>query len=73
MVTDQTARRIVGEREEPAVLENTPRMRNEGALPEEVVAELRVVDVQKTTSTCMVTRSSREVEQNDVAIARKGY
>jgi hypothetical protein len=73
MVTDQTARRIVGEREEPAVIENTPRMRNEGALPEEVVAELRVVDVQKTTSTCMVTRSSREVEQNDVAIARKGY
>jgi LysM repeat protein len=73
MVTDQTARRIVGEREEPAVVENTPRMRNEGSLPEEVVAELRVVDVQKTTATCMVTRSSKEVEQNDVAVARKGY
>jgi hypothetical protein len=73
MVTDQTARRIVGEREDPAVVENTPRMRNEGALPEEVVAELRVVDVQKGTATCMVTRADREVEQNDVAIARKGY
>jgi hypothetical protein len=73
MVTDQTARRIVGEREDPAVVENTPRMRNEGALPEEVVAELRVVAVQKATATCMVTRASREVEQNDVAVARKGY
>jgi hypothetical protein len=73
MVTDQTARRIVGEREDPAVVENTPRMRNEGALPEEVVAELRVVDVQKSTATCMVTRSAREVEQNDIAVARKGY
>jgi hypothetical protein len=37
------------------------------------VAELRVVDVQKSTATCMVTRSAREVEQNDIAVARKGY
>ena len=73
MVTDQTARRIVGESEEHAVLENTPRLRNEEALPEEVTAELRVVNVQKKSATCLVTQSRREIEPGEIAIARKGY
>jgi hypothetical protein len=73
MVTDQTARRIMGEREEPAVLENTPRIVNEEALPEEVTAELRVVNVQKKSATCLVTQSRREIEIGEPAIARKGY
>ena len=73
MVTDQTARRIMGEREEPAVLENTPRLRNEEALPEEVTAELRVVNVQKKSATCLVTQSRREIEVGELAVARKGY
>jgi hypothetical protein len=73
MVTDQTARRIVGESEEHATLENTPRLRNEEALPEEVTAELRVVNVQKKSATCLVTQSRREIEPGEIAIARKGY
>ncbi len=73
MVTDQTARRIVGESEEPATLENTPRLRNEDALPEEVTAELRVLNVQKNSATCLVTQSRREIEPGELAVARKGY
>ncbi|HEY2509929.1 MAG TPA: LysM peptidoglycan-binding domain-containing protein [Polyangiaceae bacterium] len=73
MVTDQTARRIMGEREEPAAIENTPSVRNDSALPEDVVAELRVLGTQKTSATCLVTQSRREIEPGDVAIARKGY
>jgi hypothetical protein len=72
-VTTQTGRRIVGEREDPAVVENLPRMQDDTALPEEVVAELRVIDVQKKSATCLVSQSAREIEPNDVAVARKGY
>lgn len=73
MVTDQTARRIVGESEDPAAIENTPRLRNEQALPEEVTAELRVLNVQKKSATCLVTQSRREIEPGEIAVARKGY
>jgi hypothetical protein len=73
MVTDQTARRIAGESEDHAVLENTPRLQNEEALPEEVTAELRVVNVQKKSATCLVTQSRREIEPGELAVARKGY
>ncbi len=73
MVTDQTARRIVGESEEPAPIENTPRLLNEQALPEEVTAELRVLNVQKRSATCLVTQSRREIEPGELAVARKGY
>jgi hypothetical protein len=73
MESDQAARRIAGEREEPAVMENTPKMRDDTSLPEEVVAELRILDVQKNSATCLVTKSTYEVEPNDVAVARKGY
>jgi hypothetical protein len=72
-VTTQTGRRIVGEREDPAAVENLPRLQDDSALPEEVVAELRVIDVQKKSATCIVSQSAREIEPNDVAVARKGY
>jgi LysM repeat protein len=73
MYTDQSARRIAGEREEPGVVEATPKMRDDQALPEEVVGELRVLAVQKKSATCMVTASRYEIEPNDLAVARKGY
>jgi hypothetical protein len=73
MVTDQTARRISGETEDHAVMENTPRLRNENALPEEVTAELLVLDVQKKSATCLVTQSIREIEPGELAVERKGY
>jgi hypothetical protein len=48
-------------------------LQNENVLPQEVVAELRVVDVQKKSATCLVTQARREIEPNDLAIAHKGY
>jgi LysM repeat protein len=72
-VTTQTGRRIVGEREDPAAVENLPHLQDDSALPEEVVAELRVLDVQKKSATCLVSQSAREIEPKDVAVARKGY
>jgi hypothetical protein len=73
MLTDQSARRIVGESDKPAELENTPRLRNESALPEEVTAELLVLNVQKKSATCIVSQSRREIEPGEIAVARKGY
>jgi hypothetical protein len=73
MVTDSTSRRIVGESEEHAPLENTPRLASDDALPEEVTAELRVLNVQKRNATCLVIQSRREIEPGELAVARKGY
>jgi tol-pal system protein YbgF len=73
MASDQPARRIASERNEPAVMENTPKLRDDSALPEEVVGELRVLDVQKKSATCLLTRTRSEIEINDLAVARKGY
>jgi hypothetical protein len=73
MYTDHSARRIAGEREEPGVVEATPKMRDDQALPEEVVGELRVLAVQKKSATCLLTASRYEIEPNDLAVARKGY
>ena len=47
--------------------------RDDGALPEEVVAELRVVSVKPHTAMTMVTLSRREIEVGERAFARKGY
>jgi hypothetical protein len=73
MSSDLTANRIMGEREEPAVIEKPPAAANPDALPEEVTAELRVVNVQKKSATCLVTQSRREIEIGELAVARKGY
>jgi len=73
MLSDQGSRRIAGEREEPGIVETTPRLRDESALPEEVTGELRVLDVQKKSATCLVTKSKYEIEPGDLAVARKGY
>jgi hypothetical protein len=37
------------------------------------VGELRVLDVQKKSATCLVTQSRYEIEPKDLAVARKGY
>jgi hypothetical protein len=55
-------------------MEGTPGSRSdEQHYPDEVVAEMRVVEVKKDTATCMVTHAKLEVESGDVAVARKGY
>lgn len=67
------AKRIALEDPSPAATETITRPRDPNALPEEVVAELRVVSVKKKTATALVTASRREIERGDKAYARKGY
>ena len=72
VVAGGAARRIAIESDSPADVERVPQ-RDDSHYPEEVVGELRVLAVRPHTCTAMVTRSTREIEQNDAAVARKGY
>lgn len=67
------AKRIAIEDSSPAAVESIPKPRNDDALPEEVLAELRVINVKKSTAMVIVTASRREIEVGDRAFARKGY
>jgi LysM repeat protein len=71
--TPAAARRIATESEDAARIEVVAPPRNEKQFPEEIVAELRVVDVQKDTSMCLIVESRREVEVGESIIYRKGY
>ncbi|MFO0737627.1 MAG: LysM peptidoglycan-binding domain-containing protein [Labilithrix sp.] len=71
--TKNNAKRIAIEDESPAAIEDITKPRDDGALPEEVVAELRVVNVKPHTAMTMVTLSRREIEVGERAFARKGY
>jgi hypothetical protein len=74
MASERTADRIMIEREATAEIERVPRVRNEQqTFPEEVVGELRVLNVQKKSATCYVTASRGEIEPGDEVVARKGY
>jgi hypothetical protein len=46
---------------------------DEGALPKEVIAELRVVKVRKNTTIAIVTRSDTDIFLGDVAELRPGF
>jgi hypothetical protein len=67
------AKRIALEDESPAAVESIAAPRNDSVLPEEVLAELRIVNAAKHTAMALVTTSRREIEQGDHAYARKGY
>jgi hypothetical protein len=67
------AKRIAVEDDSPAATENVPKPRDDNALPEEVIAELRVVSVRKKSAMCLVTTSRREIDPGDKAFARTGY
>jgi len=71
--TGGSAQRIALEDEAPAATEPIVKPRDEGVLPEEVVAELRVISVKKSTAMTLVTLSRREIEIGERAFARKGY
>lgn len=71
--SDAAATRIALESESPAATEQIPGPRNDNALPEEVLAELRVVNVKKHTAMALVTTSRREIEIGDKGYGRKGY
>ena len=67
------AKRIALEDESPAAIENITQPTDDKSLPEEVLAELRVINVKKATSMALVTLSRREIDIGDNAFARKGY
>jgi len=67
------AKRIALEDPSPAAIENITKPRDDAALPEEVLAELRVISVKKRTAMALVTTARREIELGDKAFARKGY
>lgn len=71
--TGSAAKRIAIEDQSPGAMEDITRPRSDGTLPEEVLAELRVINVKKNTSMAIVTSSRREIEVGDRAFARKGY
>jgi hypothetical protein len=71
--TGTSAKRIALEDESPAATEAVPKPRDPSRLPEEVLAELRVISVRKQTAMCIVTASKHEIEAGDKAFARKGF
>ena len=71
--TGTSAKRIALEDDSPAATEDVPKPRDPSRLPEEVLAELRVVNVRKQTAMCIVTTSKHEIEAGDKAFARKGF
>jgi hypothetical protein len=73
LTTRSSAKRIALEDPSPAATENVPRPRSDDQLPEEVQAELRVINVRKHTSMALVISSRREIEVGDPAFARKGF
>ncbi|MBX3219244.1 MAG: LysM peptidoglycan-binding domain-containing protein [Labilithrix sp.] len=67
------AKRIALEDPSPGAMESITKPRSDAALPEEVLAELRVISIKKGTAMALVTTSRREIELGDKAFARKGY
>lgn len=72
LAAPNAATRIAIESTSPAATEKVPTPRNNRVLPEESVADLRVVFVRDHTAACIVTNSEREIEPGDVAKMRKG-
>lgn len=73
LTTRSSARRIALEDESPAAIESVPKPREESKLPEEAIAELRIISVRKNTAMALVSASRVEIEAGDKAFARKGY
>jgi hypothetical protein len=73
LAAPNAAARIAIESPSPADVEKVPTPRNPKALPEEAVAELRVVFTRDHTAACVVIQSEREIETGDAARARKGF
>lgn len=58
---------------EHAEVRTTTLRRDDKDFPDEIVAELRIVQVSRYSSTAMVAESSKEVVVGDLAVAREGY
>jgi hypothetical protein len=73
LATPGAGLRISPDSENLPSVERTPGTHDESRYPDEVVGELRVLDVRQHTSTCIVTESKAEIEREDTAVARRGY
>lgn len=71
--TETSSMRIALEDDSPAAIETIPKPRDPSRLPEEVYAEIRIINVRKHTSMALVTQSRQELEAGDKAFARKGF
>ncbi len=59
--------------EEHVVVQPTELRRDDPDFPEEIVAELRIVETHRFSSVVIVTDSAREVMSGDRAVARESY
>ncbi len=75
LITPGAGYRVSADDETPMPpMENTPGpKRDADKYPDEVIAELRVLDTKKESAVCLVAQSRLEIEVNDVAVAQKGY
>ncbi len=58
---------------QPAELRKTTLRRDDKDFPEEIIAELRVVQVSRYSSTAVVAESRKEIVVGDLAVAREGF
>jgi hypothetical protein len=58
---------------EHAEIRTTTLRRDDKDFPDEIVAELRIVQVSRYSSTAVVAESAKEVVVGDLAVAREGY
>jgi hypothetical protein len=75
LLTADMSFRVSADDERPMPpMEKTPGSEHDDRkYPEEFIAELRVVDLKKDSSACLVTQAKSEIELGDVVVARKGY
>ena len=75
LLTADMSFRVSADDERPMPpMERTPGSdHDDRKYPEEFIAELRVVDLRKDSSACLVTQAKSEIELGDVVVARRGY
>jgi len=75
LVTPAAGYRVSPDDERPMpALEMTPGTKlSADKYPDEVTAEMTVMDVKKDTAVCLVRQARLEIELGDLVVARKGY
>ncbi len=73
LTTAEAGQRISHKTDGLPQMERTPDGGDERTYPIELVGELRVIRVKKTTAVCLVTSSRVELDASDVATMRAGY
>jgi hypothetical protein len=58
---------------ENAEIRTTTLRRDDKDFPDEIIAELRIVQVSRYSSTAIVAESNKEIVVGDLAVAREGY